>query len=567
MKFFKKSHGTWAVSFSEIQKYIKKNPADEDILITKIKELILYKLVNNKALMKNLVIKSYEEFCFCYNFYFHLNDSSTLLEYSIDAKEVINYFEEHKNGIKNWQLKVCESLKNNIDKSNMYERFSKKKIADNVTYKDIFEILKLPENDLAIMIKENNFNGLTGEELLELIFQFIYDGFMINEELIKLFDFSDEEQELIYKNIGIIKYHYQPNKIGNEEFTESRNIVDEFTLNDELKNSILKDMPSDFNKLQMAYYIYRRLCQKFSYDEDFFCYKYVLNDNIHAKSPVIDHSDISRLNNIKVDSDVICTEITMIFAKFLDLLGIPYQIVDYDRNTNIDYKDSHMKIIFKIGDIVMEADAAHGLMGSDLSIEKSYGEVRNFKPLVDVPLRIKESVSNLLDLVDEYMNKEKNKNQFADALDIYESLYKKNESISIEERVKIITDVISKSDLKFIDMQRIINSLKKRIFASMQDGCFIEFVINHNPLKQDKTYELTIVIAYNENGDAKTSPDSNKYIVISSDKSMEYIDYGELKSRFENNTYSFAGRDRKNLYKSWSDDDGYKGQGHSGIKR
>ena len=32
MKFFKKSHGTWTVSFSEIQKYIKKNPADEDIL-------------------------------------------------------------------------------------------------------------------------------------------------------------------------------------------------------------------------------------------------------------------------------------------------------------------------------------------------------------------------------------------------------------------------------------------------------------------------------------------------------------------------------------------------------
>ena len=449
----------------------------------------------------------------------------------------------------------------------MYERFSNKEIANNITYSDLFLLLKSSEDEMARMIKDNNFMGVTGEEFYKLLFQSIYDGFKINKKLIDLFNISAVDEEIIYKNIGVIKYYFQPNRVGNVEFVESRNIVDEFTLSDELKECILDGMPANFNKLQKAYYIYRRLCQKFSYDEDFFCYKYVLEDDKDAKKPVIDHADIKRLNDIKVDSDVICTEITMLFAKFLDILEISYQIVDHSRNTNIDYKDSHMKVMFKIGDIVMEADAAHGLMGSDLSREKSYGSVHNFNPLFEVPLRLKETVHDQLALVDEYLNRRKDKNQFIDALDVYESLYKKKKNISIEDRLKIIMDVIDKTDLKFIDIQQIISTLRKNVFDSCEDACKIEFIVNRRPLKADKSYELAIVVIYNENGNVNKFPSSNKYIVITSDKNKEQLDFDEIKSRFEDGIYGFAGRDRKIIYEGWSDDSGDKGQDSKGTKR
>ena len=87
----------------------------------------------------------------------------------------------------------------------MYERFSNKEIANNITYSDLFLLLKSSEDDMARMIKNNNFMGVTGEEFYKLLFQSIYDGFKINKKLIDLFNISAVDEEIMYKNIGIIK--------------------------------------------------------------------------------------------------------------------------------------------------------------------------------------------------------------------------------------------------------------------------------------------------------------------------------------------------------------------------
>ena len=45
------------------------------------------------------------------------------------------------------------------------------------------------------------------------------------------------------------------------------------------------------------------------------------------------------------------------------------------------------------------------------------------------------------------------------------------------------------------------------------------------------------------------------------------MDFDEIKSRFEDGIYGFAGRDRKIIYEGWSDDSGDKGQDSKGTKR
>ena len=106
MPLFKKVNDTWAISFKSIEKFIKKNPGSEDVIIAKVKEYILYKFVNNKELMRSLVTKSYEELDSFYDFYFQLCENGTLIQFFFFFLEVMNYIDENRGSVKKWQLIV-----------------------------------------------------------------------------------------------------------------------------------------------------------------------------------------------------------------------------------------------------------------------------------------------------------------------------------------------------------------------------------------------------------------------------------------------------------------------------
>ena len=62
-----------------------------------------------------------------------------------------------------------------------------------------------------------------------------------------------------------------------------------------------------------------------------------------------------------------------------------------------------------------------------------------------------------------------------------------------------------------------------------------------------------------ENKDIDMLPETNKFIVVNSDKSIENLGFDEIRKRFEDGTYDFAGKSRRNIYKKWigEDDTGY----------
>ena len=562
METFTKIGTDWIINSNVIQEIIEKNPISEEKLIIIIKEYILEKLASNKNIIKNVLKRSENEYVPDFVFYIQLKPESTLIEINIKIKEIIQYYNDNKKNLKWWQKRACNKLTNNTSNEYLYNMYSNKKVIEKLTYKDLFEILKSSPENINYMIQTDNFKGINGKTIYKTINNKLYDGFTFKEELLKIFNISEKEREIINNNIKRINYEYKENITIKEEFREAKNISEQFKLDENLKNKVLENMPNNLNKLQKAYYIYRRLCQMFSYNEDYYCYCYLRKDKPDVASPKIDHSDINRLNNIEPNSEVICTEITMLFSKFLELLELPYQIVDYNDRKNIDYKNSHMKVNFKIDDVIIEADAGHGLQKSDMSMEKSYGKVSNFRPKKETPIRIINEIENQLKIVDEHFEKSKEQIQFQDALEIYENKYQKDNNISVKERITMIQEIINKSNLRYLDIMNLIRRIQKRMFKEDQDVCNIEFIINKKPKQNDKTYELAIVIIYNDK-DINMLPETNKFIVITSDKNNEELNFDEIKERFLSGEYAFTGKTRENIYRKWVDEDEIKNRtGH-----
>ena len=100
------------------------------------------------------------------------------------------------------------------------------------------------------------------------------------------------------------------------------------------------------------------------------------------------------------------------------------------------------------------------------------------------------------------------------------------------------------------------------MFKEDQDVCNIEFIVNKKPIKNDKTYELAIVIIYNDK-DINMLQETNKFIVITSDKNNEELNFEEIKERFLSGEYAFTGKTRENIYRKWVNEDEIKNRtGH-----
>ncbi len=549
MKLVKKVNDEWTVIDENLKIHNDNLFCHESNRISALKEHIFIDLVNNKKFIKDFMVLCKSEIYPSYEIAFQLDEDKTVIMLEVDIDKVLNYF-KHNNQLKRWQIKAGKEINNIYTDKHIADLLKEKNVRPGLTYDAIINLLKKPTRKIKECIKNNDFNGYDGETFYNIIRESILKSRRITNIIFRVYNLNDEEVNQVEKNFGLIEYNFIPNFAAEQNFHVERNVIDDFKLNEKLKEEVLRDIPSYFNDFQKTYYIYKRLCQKFSYDEDYFYYAYRSEDAIMPKRPYADHTDINRLNNISEEDDIICTEFTMIYCKFLDLLNIPFRITGYRDKADIDYHASHMKARFKIGDYIIDADAAHGLLTSDLAYEKSFGEVNHFEVNPIIPKRYRDKAKKEMQVVDEYFKTTKSKNEFRDAVEIYENDFKTREFVSIKEKVDLLCNMIDKVDYKFIDILSWVNAVRKQLFDKTPDACMTEFIINTKPVKNNKTYELVIIIGYNEEVTI-ADPSLNKYIVITPDKKREYITYDELRKRFNDGTYDFTTEDRKTKYEGW----------------
>ena len=534
-KILKKGFYNWQIDNDYLNEIIANENKDPKYYILNRKELtdiVIKDMLNNKSYFNYVISTCKKKFFYNENFKFTYDKEQAPILININNKKIISFLKLHPELLdSSWQKKYTNKLMDYSSLKHFEESFIKYNGTKNISYSQIINLLT---KDLEVLNKSNLYKN-HGEELYQLVEKLPFNLNNLNDEysIKHAIDLDEKDLANIYNNYLKLKYDYEKDHYENRIIKTNREFLDSYSLNEKLKKELLEEMPSSFSKTQQAYYIYKRLCQKFTYDSDYFIHS--MYDSINSK---IDHFDINRIKTLDGKQEIICGEIALIYAKFLDLLDIPCEILNYDEKTVPKLRKMHLKNRFKIDKFLIDADASFGIFKSDLSMEKSTGEVQKFK-LKNNASRYLDEFNHDIKEVDDYINEHNINLEYKDATEIYKSIIDKelSESIGIKERIGILEDAIKENKSSFIDMMIWTNNLKKQILKDKDNYCKIEYIANNNPTNKNKNMELAILIMYNENHPIKELDSKNEYDLITENKVVENMEFSSLKYRFDKGIY------------------------------
>lgn len=264
-----------------------------------------------------------------------------------------------KHVIEKKRLFITPELKDKLEyliSTASYEKLKKDKknkkvnmIADGqdltYTYDEFFSFLELPEEEYLEFVKNNEL--------------FIY---VIRETVIKSGILNDYvlPDYILNRLIDIISYSTIDIEHVNNISTTIDPYLNEVILNENFKKDVLSAVPSDFDDLEKAIFVYIILCQKLTYDEAF----YAMNQTGEVAKI---HEDIARIKSINSgNNSVVCYEVNAIYGKLLHELGINYAIV----GSNYENYAGHTYLKFKAGKFLVSADSVTSIIGGDLANAK-----------------------------------------------------------------------------------------------------------------------------------------------------------------------------------------------------
>lgn len=179
----------------------------------------------------------------------------------------------------------------------------------NIAYESILSILVNTEKYLEFIGDFKKIYNLTKEE-----FVFCLKELFKKENILDCYLLDENE---------INRYLYLENNYDTEAINQlifkDKNVTKSISLNDKLISAVYKSIPSNKTKLEQSIYIYYSLTQILIYDEEF----------DYLKKVVKEHKDLTRIEAITPKNNkVINYEFAIIFAKFLDQMGINYKLTD-----------------------------------------------------------------------------------------------------------------------------------------------------------------------------------------------------------------------------------------------
>ena len=467
--------------------------------------------------------------------------------YMVDSRRLIEYLETKKE-LTEMELSFLEKIRFFTSSDYIVKELLSKKINSNISYMDLLNFLMKPFEEFEGSMVGNKILGLNIKKVVKILKKKPIYAALPFKSIINRLDVTEEQRKNFNSNFNGLKQMVSKNIVDVEieekiEFKPYTTLASNFSLNPELKKKIMNQVPEHFTTLQKAYFIYKLLCQEFSYDEEFFYLKYCV--------PSKNHLDFSRLSDLVGGEEVICTGFSLVYAKFLELLGLPFATLDYDDKKVTKLSTKHIKIRFKVDDYIVDADGATDLFESDMVSQKTRNETLHFRLLSNDQSEQLAFESQKAE-VDEYFEKIRDENEYNQAIDMYRQIYfgnnKEYTTLSFDERIKLILDIIMNSKLRFFDMINLCADLRLKIMDDLSK-MKIEFIVNKTRLFDITSrfkHELNILIAYNEDNDLYDDFDGNSYLIITPDRNIERLTYQELKRRFSNSTYDFT-NEKRNL--------------------
>lgn len=263
-----------------------------------------------------------------------------------------------------------------------------------------------------------------------------------------------------------------------------------FEINADIKNFILKDMPSDLTKLEKAIYIYSKLCKILDYDMEYY------NDNANKKFIVEESiSDVDLSNN-----NVVCYTFSYIYSGLLREIGID-QIKEAKINKG-EFVNKHASVEFVVDNIVIMADSTHaGAEIGDLTTLKVENKINGLR-CSQFNIEKQNKVNQAKKKVEMILEKEKTDEETNYFLPSQEKL----DSMTSIDKYILFNDLVAATPLTGVSLLGYIQVLKDRLNLYIitkveKDLDQNDLIINikMRPLRVEKTYFENAAISYKIN--------------------------------------------------------------------
>lgn len=263
-----------------------------------------------------------------------------------------------------------------------------------------------------------------------------------------------------------------------------------FEINADIKNFVLKDMPSDLTKLEKAIYIYSKLCKILDYDMEYY------NDNANKKFIAEESiSDVDLSNN-----NVVCYTFSYIYSGLLREIGID-QIKEAKINKG-EFVNKHASVEFVVDNIVIMADSTlAGAEIGDLTTLKVENKINGLR-CSQFNIEKQNKVNQAKKKVEMILEKEKTDEETNYFLPSQERL----DSMTSIDKYILFNDLVAATPLTGVSLLGYIQVLKNRLNLYIitkveKDLDQNDLIINikMKPLGVEKTYFENAAISYKIN--------------------------------------------------------------------
>lgn len=327
------------------------------------------------------------------------------------------------------------------------------------------------------------------------------------------------------------------NKILKTEGTKHK----EFEISDNLRDAILGDMPNFISDIEKAIYIYIRMCKTLTYDEEYYAAE-------QKGTPAKKHKDISYVSRVTPQNNkVVCFEFNIIYARFLDELGIKFKTI-YKGVVEELYGNGHAYLDFRCGKYLVRADSVTSILRGDLAQAKANRQLKGLKSF-NRNIDTYKEFNTLVDKVYKFiisMESAEKRILYAESFDEIISRYiKKTDNVrevSIEERLSILIDNVNSSKMVGIDSISYALQLEEILFDSSEhkNNIFVTVLRSNNFYNGEKIAVPCIIFTLNSSGHLSKNG-KNMYYYFRPNNDLRLIDKEELQRKFDNQELEYIG--------------------------
>lgn len=317
------------------------------------------------------------------------------------------------------------------------------------------------------------------------------------------------------------------NEKTNDDYTPGVSMADLIHLDEELEMAITKDMKEEYSLLEKAIYIYYKLCELLSYDQEYYA--------ANQKGDEADkHLDIDRISKINlIDNEVVCYEFIAIYSHLLKKLGIKYTV---NNAVQDEYGKGHSTISFKVGEYLVTADSTLSVLQNDMTSAKINAPIKGLQ-LTNKNIMTRNKFNEIYKKVikEIYENKE-NKEKFETSVLAYQAKYEQKH-LSKKDKIYLLFKEIGNTKLKGIDVISVHTRVYYHLFRHDQD-ISINFISSAVNAYKDYNYTPLTILS------VKVSDDNYVYYQIDPNNPslVETISANDIRDLFLSRDYAYIGK-------------------------